>query len=80
VHTPSQCLGGEYCDVGYTGILCEECDYDKGYARDTPFTCGKCENSSRIWFVSAVTVMFIVAVILVLVYGNISFRNEELRN
>ncbi len=77
MHTPNECLGGESCETGYTGILCEECEYNKGYARgSTPFTCSICDSHLKIRIVALIGILFTVVMVLIVLYGNIDFRKE----
>ncbi len=81
IHTSEQCLGGEICATGYTGILCEECDNSNGYSRGSvPYTCESCESNVKFLILFIISQLFSVVVVLLVVYGNISFRDEELRN
>ena len=42
------CLGGasgNTCFTGYIGPLCQQCDYNEGFARESPSKCAECESS-----------------------------------
>jgi hypothetical protein len=61
--------------------LCEECDYSKAYTRaSVPYTCDACVSGSKLVMIVVISLIFSVVVVLAVVYGNISFRDEELRN
>ena len=36
------------CEIGYKGILCEECDYIKGYSKSLINKCEKCPSYNTI--------------------------------
>lgn len=40
VNGPSYCKGNDTCEVGYAGVLCENCDMKNHYAKSN----GKCEK------------------------------------
>ena len=61
----TRCVGGtdfnKQCATGYTGALCESCDYSSNYAIGSAYTCISCNENM-------VTVLTKVVVVIILAY------------
>ncbi|KRX02282.1 hypothetical protein PPERSA_04904 [Pseudocohnilembus persalinus] len=44
-HVDETCLGNDICKEGYTGILCEQCDFEKGYRLNMFKNCEFCSDN-----------------------------------
>lgn len=48
VNNPKMCLGNDTCLEGYTGLLCENCDFLNNYASSGVGECSKCVDNKLI--------------------------------
>ncbi|KRW99595.1 Pectin lyase fold/virulence factor [Pseudocohnilembus persalinus] len=41
----NSCLGNDTCEIGYTGLMCEQCDYNLGYNKNLQGYCKKSQET-----------------------------------